>query len=115
MTRDTLAELAERVEQAAGPDRELDRCLFAVLHGIDRGRATGPMDFSPTASLDAAMTLVPEGWWIQHLGQLIGGWACRIETNGPPSASLGLFFAPTAALTICAAALRSRAAIKGEG
>ena len=69
-----------------------------------------------TASLDAAMTLVPEGWWLQHLGHIIGGWCCRVETNGPPSCSIGVGFRreqriPTPALALCAAALRARAAI----
>jgi hypothetical protein len=36
-------------------------------------------------SLDAAKALheaVLPGWWVQHLGQVRGGWRVRLETQG---------------------------------
>ena len=76
----TLLALAERCEQAAGPDRELDQEISRVLlpataEGITRSRygwsyrVFGPSGWDDewietlpfTASLDAAVTLVPEG------------------------------------------------------
>lgn len=89
----TLMELAERVEKATGPDRELDPRIWCALRKVefpeppyealvpdyDEDPTGGVMvesitrnglllqcrrDQSPryTASLDAAMMLVPEGW-----------------------------------------------------
>lgn len=77
----TLQELAELVEGAEGPSRELDSLILTAAFGyivearqsgddyfynrIDRmGRLRVP---SYTASLDAAMTLVPRGWLVSIL------------------------------------------------
>jgi len=61
-----LMELASRVEAAEGPDRELDNDIARWLmrdlnwHSSDcLGRYT--------ASIDDAMTLVPEGWAIDKI------------------------------------------------
>lgn len=69
-----------------------------------------------TGSIDAAMTLMPEGWWLQSLGHCIGGWRCRVETNGPPSYSIGFGFgagppAASAALAVAACFIRAKATI----
>jgi hypothetical protein len=133
--RATLLALAERCEQAAGPDRELDVAIaFACgivtsrdgdcFYGhkdhsvvvLDRdyydhdGNAPALMPFS--ASLDAAVTLVPEGW----------GWAVSTTGAGlpcayghPPGNGLAVAWiddtpAATPALAMCAFALRARAA-----
>jgi hypothetical protein len=76
MSRVDLMALAERCEQAGGPDRDLD-ALIAPLQGlriVDEGHPIGRMCYDDigcalimpryTASLDAAMMLVPEGWRI---------------------------------------------------
>ena len=129
----TLLALAERCEQAAGPDRELDAEIAWMLTAQDRKRL-GPPDlrreiwhaglptpawvlfenvssFHPayTASLDAAVTLVPEGWtW----GRFHSGTVECMTLNGPDNSILvergeGI----STALALCAAALRARAAI----
>ncbi len=67
MDREHLLSLAERVEASAGPDRELDCRIYCALSGggFDTYATVVP-DFNDwttpfyTASLDAAMTLVPE-------------------------------------------------------
>jgi hypothetical protein len=77
MTRSAkLLALAERVKKATGSDRELDgliwkalfpvTCAFARMGGLSPG-ANPPPDF--TSSLDAAMTLVPEGWHVMEMGE----------------------------------------------
>ncbi len=99
-------ELVERVERAAGPDRELDcliqvavtpdaKCMtdpghgtvgstFGVMRDIDfdvwrqhRTGVLGPFYYGEppayTASIDAAMTLVPEGWWLYAVDASITG------------------------------------------
>jgi hypothetical protein len=87
-----LIALAERVEAATGPDRELDAAIYLLANpkirlfkgdrplklkrvwpttnGLDRvfwyetvsGCSGGVDDVPYTGSLDAAMTLVPPGW-----------------------------------------------------
>jgi hypothetical protein len=95
----TLLALADRCEQAAGPDRELDAEIarFLVLTGAeDIARSRYGWSYF-TASLDAAVTLVPEGcgWMVMKNVAKVGRWPKR---------------ASTPALALCAAALRARAA-----
>lgn len=133
-----IVRLAEMVEQATGPDRDLDaEIAVAVLGGhIDWRQSVGTMESYPvrqfassahvaghgcdpvltyTASLDAAMTLVPNG--VDASSERF-----RLEeytTNGVlaehvrasawvPGAKRA--FAATPALALTAAALRARAA-----
>jgi hypothetical protein len=112
----TLLALAERCEQAAGPDRELDAEIALAAgwerkwndsdkpHGWYWRRGdyswTAEMEGIPpnyTASLDAAVTLVPEGcgWMVMGNAAKVGRWPSR---------------GATPALALCAAALRARAA-----
>lgn len=140
---EVLNALALRCEEATGPDRELDdaiaRTVGICLHedrevtvlpaddededdfpgfahrcrkcGDRRGMKLLPKSY--TASLDAAMTLIPEGW----------EWSldnCGSETFGPWNVEMGdpARFHPvegrTAALALCAAALRARAHLLQE-
>jgi hypothetical protein len=112
----TLLALAERCEQAAGPDRELDAEISVVVGRHEthverrsdgttkllpwRGDGTGSYNIDCrryTASLDAAVTLVPEGcgWMAMNNASKVGVW----PSHGA-----------TPALALCAAALRARAA-----
>jgi hypothetical protein len=118
----TLLALADRCEQAAGPDRELDVAIARALDwkplyrddyskwwppaAVEDSRArkrsilhhpTQPLP-AFTASLDAAVTLVPEGygWMVMKNVAKVGRWPKR---------------AATPALALCAAALRARAAM----
>jgi hypothetical protein len=132
--RTTLLALAERCEQTAGPDRLLDAEIaltqdytFAQRYPERRqwwrrpdGRrvAHDPRkDYPPnyTSSLDAALTLVPEGraWTV---GQNLHHWHWQASINalndaGNPT-SIG-FGGPCGwpALALCAAALRARAVL----
>lgn len=79
----TIASLADRIEKLTGPDREVDAEIalalgivpegaFRPCAAIDAGTfATGAYGFwscEPyTKSIDAALTLVPEGWWLAGL------------------------------------------------
>ena len=127
-----LDDLLARLESATEGDRELDcEIAVAVLDGeIEWKQANYTMEMYPvrryastmhiggiggdpveryTTSIDAAMTLMPEGWWVQYLGQRIKGWAVRIEAQGIsiPSSTAPLR-AATPALALCIAALRAR-------
>jgi hypothetical protein len=114
MRRADVIALAERVERAAGADRELDaEIAVAVTPGMfcDGGYVgfTGAGDMRPppayTASLDAAAALVPAGC----------GYQLRRSPNGRTVAYLWDgkgFWSPTVvaatpALALTAAALRA--------
>lgn len=104
-----LLELAPACEKAAGPIRELDEAIFALLPFADLPKKIAGIA-RYTASLDAAMTLVPEGWFIGRLNDsphldrahvmLHSGIAPFADAEGHGS---------TRALALCAAALRARA------
>ncbi|WP_286881520.1 hypothetical protein [Sphingomonas sp.] len=145
--------LAERVEAATGPDREIDGSIWwatrsaNVIEHLDpsgfvrrcikrdgsAGRAlqqffdsSNPaclarLAFSNayTASIDAAMTLVPEGLWAEgSLGSHVDQRA-SLEIHAPCTYDpIGRATAATPALALTAAALRARAALlsdRGEG
>jgi hypothetical protein len=121
--KDELIALAERVEALTGPDRGVDTWIenhlglarFEPAHPF-RSHCDGDTRKEPkpyTASLDAAMSLVPEGWASVH------GWdypdrASRVifmDDDGDP---LFRGRAATPALALTAAALRAIAEIDGE-
>jgi hypothetical protein len=126
-TPEQLTKLAERVMALEGPDRSVDLWIenylglarFEPAHPF-RSHCDGDTRKEPkpfTASLDAAMSLVPEGYsWT--LGQNVhhGHWLCSINyvnNEGEPTclADSGHRKAPALALT--AAALLARAAQMG--
>jgi hypothetical protein len=107
--RPTLLALAERCEQAVGPDRELD---FAIAAGVGWPDSPNLHQHARryTESIDAAVTLVPEG----------RGYELRQGNSGARRALCRMWdgrgiwtdgtVAATPALALCAAALRARAA-----
>jgi hypothetical protein len=116
-----LLELAERCEKATGPHRELD---YAISEGIGKGcvRSSKPLreDHAEetggftipryTASLDAAMTLVPEGWRpvidmaSEEGAAIVDVWAAPAASPQPTRRHAK---AATPALALCGAALRA--------
>jgi hypothetical protein len=77
----TMKELAERVEAATGPDRDIDHAIANLTNYATVGEV-----LTYTASLDAAMTLVPEGWYIGDLTQCNEddkSQACLTEIDAP--------------------------------
>lgn len=107
----TLLALAERVEGLDGPDRELDADIMRAT-----GLAGLKADYAPhpyTASLDAAMTLVPEGDSFT-VGQNVhhGHWVASVnylDDDGAPQSRGCSNACRTGSLALCAAALRARA------
>lgn len=120
---DELRNLAERCEQAIGWDRELDCRIWVAVFGPDEpfeSMAAAVVDYDLwvaqryTASLDAAMTLVPEGWTFANLSQGDGkGWWCELRRGHLTSFDATAFSKQlnnaSPALAITAAALRARA------
>jgi hypothetical protein len=138
----TLLELADRCEKATGPDRELD-CEIVVAvgggeivwkqanytmeaypaHRVPSANHLGGFANEPvpafSASLDAAMQLVPDPakpWCLDYEapGVWIADFTCF--ASGPDNgAEISLYVrAATPALALCAAALRARAQESGE-
>lgn len=137
-----IAELADRCEQATGPDRELDvllayeaglirggdghgyyygagnECDYVLERGCDAREQDAPELPYFTASLDAAMTLVPEGWGPAldsvERGKLpmaeLWHHEAKHDGGGMPYQERAKGVATTLALALCAAALRARAA-----
>ncbi len=115
-----LRALAERVERAEGADRDLDGAVASVVlpnvESYDGDWWWGPHDDAPlhvpayTASLDDAVSLVPEGkvWCLFGVGY---GNNPRSEAYVEDDDADYPGGAATPALALTAAALRARAAM----
>jgi hypothetical protein len=130
IVNDELLRLAERCEAATGPDEDLSQAIFDMRRAegfvSDRSHIPYP-GYHFTASLDAAMTLVPEGWMLSKLSQTPRGTYPEGVNDAPwgaqvyiPNAArrtkwLAVGLGQTGPLALCAAALRSRAhPLEGE-
>jgi hypothetical protein len=100
----SLLELADKCERASGPDRELDEAIARQTHILGRRMWSGVAK-PYTASLDSAMTLVPEGsaWRVVTWPKNTEGPKAGALVEGAPDV-----LAATPALALCAAALRAR-------
>lgn len=109
-----LLALADLIERASGPDRELDAAIGGAMH--KRGWHAADCLGNFTASLDAAMTLVPEGWFLTLDRYILsdvpqrGSWRVWLKFVHPTD-QVEKHFArcDTPALAVTAAALRTRA------
>jgi hypothetical protein len=113
----TFIALAERCEQAAGPDAGLDLAMWTTFLDTPGFQPLSPWRTDYTASLDAAVTLVPEGYYWQAANgkrRHSEPQACAdlFVAHGPNRGDMSFTAdAATAALALCAAALRARAAM----
>lgn len=120
--RETLLALAERCEAGSGPDRRIDHAILLNALGWQRSDVEGWL-VNPagrtvlaihqprfTASLDAALSLVPEGryWSVCNESQLAGKAEAEVGHHEKRGTALVAWCA-TPALALCAAALRARA------
>ena len=117
----TREELLAALEAATGPDRELDRCISLLSDGKNPDEyvlvgATAHLIPQYTASIDAALLLVPEGWhWAVYTDKMICGKnGVRVVIGGPDRTRRGWSkiihetYAATPALALCIAALKAR-------
>lgn len=126
--------LIERLEKATGPSREIDLEIGKALDHIDArtviigaGDHAGTIGYSDrnqwasvslplyTASIDAAVSLCERVLPNDHRQHwTVGKWASCYRANIKPQQSGGEMIcgdAPTAALALCLATLRARAAV----
>ncbi len=117
----TLIALAERVEQASEASRPLDAdvALTQGWHELPGDNWIGPLGQiavpAYTASLDAAMTLVPEGCGFLLTATSHERWAqivreSKLDDGTPLIGGMASSKAATPALALTAACLRARAA-----
>ena len=105
MSRAELLALAERVEAATGADRDIDHAIYAAFNPdkpIPYDRRLLPWEHLYTASLDAAMSLVPSGEY----------WECGpLPDMSQYRGRVGMkaAYAATPALALTAATLRALA------
>ena len=112
--------LSDQVEAAAGPDRELDALIAEAINGHPPPRSGGGQNaltgkwYEPnepycpaySASIDAALTLVPEEClWNLKMEYTEGRGLVRMWYPNSNSTYQSLH---TPALALCAAALRAR-------
>lgn len=110
MTRE-LEELAARCEAAEGANFELEQRIGEAigLLGIGEGKVAPAY----TTSLDAALMLVPPGWFIGKLSENSDRSRAFVSLHGkvtPIADGAGT----TPALALCAAALRAQASALRE-
>lgn len=121
-----MKDLIERLERATGPDSELDEAIALVLgwtHQKMRGdakpywRKPGVTEYymrsivpAYTASLDAALTLVPEGW-MWDVSSSGCAWIMRNDDSICDS-QIVIGGVKSPAIALCIAALRAREAAK---
>ena len=127
-----MNDLIKDLEQATGPSRELDDRIGTAIGLYIERLSDGTLLYQRkdhkmwpevphyTASLDAALTLVPEGWawFVQHIGKPFTTGSARLWipaqwTQGIPKEQF-VNEAATPALALCIAALRAREAQKEE-
>lgn len=110
-----LADLIVRLEKAEGPDRDLDidiaKACLPEHHSGRWGRINTP-EF--TRSIDAALTLVPEGWAVNNMFQRQDDrWRCALykKSGGAPKDShVTAEWTPTPAIALCIPALKAQEA-----
>jgi len=112
-------ELSEWAERLTGGTKDADiaerRCFNSAVHAVmPEPKVVEPLDYE--TSLDAALTLVPEGLYIELHGPrysinipspVPNFWSANLESFNHERQRKG--WGATAALSVCAAALRARA------
>jgi hypothetical protein len=106
----TLLALADRCEQAAGPDAGLDLAIWKALSEMPGFKHPSPIwRFDVTASLDAAVTTVPEGHeWLRTNPPCMTVYRVPADLKEWAQHIYGRGVKPE--LALCAAALRAWAA-----
>ena len=110
MTAAEMLALADRCEKASGPDRDLERLIWSAVGSP----AIRPIPVY-TASLDAAMSLVPDGWDCAiYTSDGVAHAGCSPSDPDVRTADTDDAMSATAALALCAAALRARTALLSD-
>ena len=99
-----MQDLIERLEKAIAPDHDLSAAIFKAVWPDRRRRYAENLDHV-TGSLDAALTLVPEGFQAYVDTGLGAGQAhACVWTDHPHRIQGGARQQPTPAIALCIAA-----------
>lgn len=118
--KDELLRLAERCEQAEGPDREIDveiaRTMRVTvwLRNVEDTANYETTYWRYTSSIDGALSLVPEGafWRVGHDGEGPDPSMFRADVLHTPGSGHHIARAATPSLALCVAALKARASME---
>ena len=120
--RATLAALLARVLEGTGPDRALDKAILASMGFTWRGMAYWHHDEKTmwrgktffTASLDDAITLVPDRWAVELVQALSGSpWHAKLRGGSALVPIIGAT-AATPPRALIAACLKARMEAQGD-
>ena len=122
----SLSDLIARLEKATGPDRELGNDVLLACGWVCEEHGNGGPDTyltwapspddddfldgdhpDPTSSIDAAMTLVPEGME-KDFTDLYGVARVSVGINANPGPFYGTHEGGSLAIALCIAALKAR-------
>ena len=126
----SLSDLIARLEKATGPDRELGNDVLLACGWVCEEHGNGGPDTyltwapspddddfldgdhpDPTSSIDAAMTLVPDGME-NDFTDLYGIARVSVGINANPGPFYGTHEGGSLAIALCIAALRARSQIE---
>ena len=112
--KQTLLDLADKVERLDGPCREADAEVWGAVGWNKLFANTNPPPSFFTSSIDAAVSLVPDGSYLRNMSMTGNGtsdgevWRVSVNVEKPRSIHNG--DSPRLCNAIVAAALRARAA-----
>jgi hypothetical protein len=114
----TIASLADMIEKLTGPDREVDEEISLAFgcfpYSEDRsGNLSGIDCPAYTASLDAAMSLMPEEWLLVTLSEIAGEGMCYARLGNPFHSLDSEATGNTLVLALTAACIRALATLQG--
>lgn len=108
----TLNDIITRLEALEGPDYELDKAIFYWRHpDLMERPMRAPDKF--TCSIDAALTLVPEGWNFECGRHVRRGFKATLW--GPAMPTIAWVTKSSIAIALCIAALKARQAMETDG
>jgi len=104
-----MDELTKKLEAATEGSRELDADIYMATHGVSEGSTKPATPPHFTTSIDAALTLVPEGWIVHmELHPSPADEANISLHDGGDKTTLGQADFDQPALALCIAALKAR-------
>lgn len=106
MAHTDMTDLIERLEKATGPDREIDHDIRKTVEGWHENTRLTQVPLY-TTSIDAALTLVPEGVHWQLRTSEVPGWFTSCW--GDFGVTWAQYSAASPAIALCIAALKARA------
>lgn len=117
----TFDELLDALGEADCPQSMLDYEIANHVFPDDRWQKTAPRPY--TASLDAAMMLIPPGWMVTKIFQFREfdtaapfGWGCQLNIEGDEDrAYFWSAQSDVPAIAVCLAALQARRSMKLTG